>query len=436
MKNTFTLFALLLFSLLVIGQNNLKIDSKSHDLRAQVKKQISLVNQLNLNNASQVNKAILQRLDSVITDDYNQGQWNTEDRILYTYLDNSLLSEMLYFYWEEEWIGEEKQNYFYDENNRLSQQSLSYYNQMNSTWEEEILIDFAYGENGLVEEALIKYEDEDGIYYEKAVFTYAEDGELAELMMYEQGEEWYAYSKDTYAVNEELLQYEEYGYYWDGESWFNNFQQIGKCNTEWQQYESLSYFFDEEVNDWVTSNKTEFSYDEQGNLELEYSFAWDVEENSWIHFSTDQMAYNNDFIFEQLLLPFDNISDDASSRFINSFFHMLLNIEYSYLNMESNEIELTDKDKYYYSEQNVLNIMNNQDADLSFYPNPATDFLMIDFEDSKLIEAEIYNIHGSLIKIQTLNSGDIIQIGDIKPGVYLLKAKSENKIFTSKFIKK
>lgn len=436
MKNTITLFTLLLFSLLVIGQNNLKNDSEIQDVKSRVKEQIIQVNQMNLNNVLQLNKVILQRLDSVITDDYNQGQWNTEDRILYTYLDNSLLSEMLYLYWEEEWIGEEKQNYFYDENNRLSQQSLSYYNEMNSTWEEEILIDFAYGENGLVEEALIKYEDEDGIYYEKAVFNYTEDGEFTEVIMYEQYEEWYAYSKDTYAVNEELLQFEEFRYYWDGESWFNNFQQIGKCNGDWQQYESITYLLNEETGEWVNTGKVEFNYDEEGNLSIEQGFAWDTEENAWIEYSAQGMAYNNDFTFEQLFLPIDNISDDPSSRFINYFNHMLLNIEYSYLNMNSNEIELSDKDIYYYSEQNILNVIDDVDADLSFYPNPATDFLMIDFEDSKLIEAEIYNIHGSLIKIQTLNSGDIIQIGDIKPGVYLLKAKSENKIFTSKFIKK
>lgn len=436
MKNTFTLFALLLFSLLVIGQNNLKIDSKSHDLRAQVKKQISLVNQLNLNNASQLNKAILQRLDSIITDDYDQGQWNTEDRILYTYLDNSLLSEMLYLYWEEEWLGEEKDKYFYDEYNRLSQQIIFFYNQMNSTWEEEILVDFTYGENGLLEEALIKYEDEDGIYYEKAVFTYAADGELAELMMYEQDEEWIAYSKDTYTVNEELLQYEEYGYYWDGESWFNNFQQIGKCNEEWQQYESLSYYFDEEVNDWVTSNKTEFSYDELGNLELEYSFAWDVEENSWMHFSTHQMAYNNDFTFEQLFLPIDNISDNPSSRFINYFNHMLLNIEYSYLNMNSNEIELSDKEIYYYSEQNVLSIENQLRTELSLYPNPASDILKVSMGNSNNLETEIYNIHGSLIKRLVVNSGEIIHINDLNPGAYLVKVTSGSETKTLKFIKK
>ena len=436
MKNTFTLFSLLLFSLLVVGQNSLKMDSKSQETRKRVKEEILKVNKLNLNNALQLNKTMLQRLDSIITDDYDQGQWNSEDRILYSYLDNSLLSEMLYLYWEEEWLGEEKDKYFYDENNRLSQQIIFFYNQMNSTWEEEILVDFTYGENGLLEEALIKYEDEDGIYYEKAVFTYAEDGELAELMMYEQDEEWYAYSKDTYTVNEELLQYEEYGYYWDGESWFNNFQQIGKYNTEWQQYESLSYFFDEEVNDWVTSNKTEFSYDEQGNLELEYSFAWDVEENSWIHFSTHQMAYNNDFTFEQLFLPIDNISDDPSSRFINYFYHMLLNIEYSYLNMESNEIELTDKDKYYYSEQNVLSIENRLSTELSLYPNPANDILKVNMEGLLIIEAEIYNIHGSLIKRQSLNSGEMITIVDLKPGVYLLKAKNGNETLTTKFIKK
>lgn len=70
------------------------------------------------------------------------------------------------------------------------------------------------------------------------------------------------------------------------------------------------------------------------------------------------------------------------------------------------------------------------------FPNPAYDFIKIISDNSLQIEAEIYNIQGSIMKSQFLNSGETIPVSDLKPGVYLLKAKSDTEMVTTKFVKK
>lgn len=76
------------------------------------------------------------------------------------------------------------------------------------------------------------------------------------------------------------------------------------------------------------------------------------------------------------------------------------------------------------SEKNEVNI----------YPNPATDKVYIDF--NKPIQVAVYNIAGSLLKSKLIQSKhDYISIGDLQPGMYLIRSQNDNS-FARKLIKK
>ena len=77
----------------------------------------------------------------------------------------------------------------------------------------------------------------------------------------------------------------------------------------------------------------------------------------------------------------------------------------------------------------------SQPNEISVYPNPAKDFVMIQ-SLSKLVQANLYSIQGSLIfNIKTPDNSTKIPLSNLKDGVYIFKIKSESSSKTIKLIK-
>jgi len=78
-----------------------------------------------------------------------------------------------------------------------------------------------------------------------------------------------------------------------------------------------------------------------------------------------------------------------------------------------------DKSKIFYNEVNV-------------YPNPANQKIKIATQFN-LISTTIYNSVGKMILNQ--NNSDVINVEELENGLYILISKTENKIYSTKFIK-
>lgn len=80
----------------------------------------------------------------------------------------------------------------------------------------------------------------------------------------------------------------------------------------------------------------------------------------------------------------------------------------------------------------------DKSASVIVYPNPARDVLNIRFTDSsiRISEIEICDIYGKLIKkVHMDNVFHQVDIGDLVPGMYLLRMKNNQNIISKKFIK-
>lgn len=69
-------------------------------------------------------------------------------------------------------------------------------------------------------------------------------------------------------------------------------------------------------------------------------------------------------------------------------------------------------------------------SELSFYPNPVNDVLVINGSDNFLVK--IYNLHG-FIMVQTDNR--IIDVSQLAKGTYILQMETEERVLTKRFIK-
>jgi CubicO group peptidase (beta-lactamase class C family) len=72
------------------------------------------------------------------------------------------------------------------------------------------------------------------------------------------------------------------------------------------------------------------------------------------------------------------------------------------------------------------------DKKLHVYPNPANEYIKINCEGCEIITAEILNLQGKSLKFQNEST---ISIKEIESGIYFLRVKTKDKIFTEKFIK-
>ena len=73
-------------------------------------------------------------------------------------------------------------------------------------------------------------------------------------------------------------------------------------------------------------------------------------------------------------------------------------------------------------------------VEVNVYPNPASDKVYVDYNQP--IQVAVYNIAGSLLKSKLIQSKyDYISIGDLQPGVYLIRSQNDN-TFAKKLIKK
>jgi hypothetical protein len=76
---------------------------------------------------------------------------------------------------------------------------------------------------------------------------------------------------------------------------------------------------------------------------------------------------------------------------------------------------------------------------ISVFPNPAKDELNINLADlsGKNVVAEIYDVSGRLVKTEPLNGKGIQQINIqmLDKGIYFLKVKSQEKVYSVSFVR-
>lgn len=76
----------------------------------------------------------------------------------------------------------------------------------------------------------------------------------------------------------------------------------------------------------------------------------------------------------------------------------------------------------------------NIEANVSIFPNPSTDFININWQESSFAKVSIYYMNGQLIQSQNIQKGNnTIVVNSIPQGTYLLKFTDENGVYTQMF---
>ena len=73
--------------------------------------------------------------------------------------------------------------------------------------------------------------------------------------------------------------------------------------------------------------------------------------------------------------------------------------------------------------------------EIQMYPNPATDFVVVEFPDAELKQIKLLNIKGQLIKTTQAHQNLRLNVRDLKVGMYFISIQKGESIVTKRFVK-
>ncbi|MDH6252839.1 putative repeat protein (TIGR01451 family) [Chryseobacterium sp. H1D6B] len=144
-----------------------------------------------------------------------------------------------------------------------------------------------------------------------------------------------------------------------------------------------------------------------------------------------------EFIFENILLPFDDANNDGyvsfkiktkSSLAIGNSFNNTAKIYFDY-----NAPILTNTYTTTVQQTLAVNEISVSKENITVYPNPVTDILFIQSKN-EIIKAEIYDTAGRIIT-STGVQGNSIKVSELTKGNYMIKLFTNDNVVVQKFIK-
>lgn len=194
-------------------------------------------------------------------------------------------------------------------------------------------------------------------------------------------------------------------------------------------------FWDAGSGKWNVSGKAKSFKNESGLDTLTYQYHWSPESSEWIVSQKSVDEYNNNGEDSVTSIYSWNSSENQWQGLIR--YEMTYGTDKSFVNQYSGQDGqwvFTSRVISYYSGYTVTGIKNPATFEISVYPNPAREFIMIDLNDnSNSATIEIYNIQGKKVLYQRITGKEPINISDLPKGIYLYKIVNQGIHSTGKF---
>jgi hypothetical protein len=236
----------------------------------------------------------------------------------------------------------------------------------------------------------------------------------------------YSLYKYTYDANNNVISeiYSE----WDTStnSWINSSKYEYTYDANNNVTSEIYSYWDTSTTSWINYYKYEYTYDTNNNVTSEIYSLWDTSTTSWIFADKDEYTYDLTVSIDNVLAPYNMYV--GSNNPILSYFNY---------NYNGSDFVLDMKEIYYYSDITGINEFTD-DYNVSIYPNPANDYLMINTTINENLKIEIYTIRGqSVMSTECTNniSQMRIDISQLPAGIYFIRIANNQNNITKKFVK-
>jgi hypothetical protein len=184
---------------------------------------------------------------------------------------------------------------------------------------------------------------------------------------------------------------------------------------------------------WVAHDKTEYTYDTYGNPLSEIHYKYNEANFQLSKDIKYNFSYDLSCDLSGLILPLPSLlGPDYSGQIVNK------PIEYSYYywNDTSNVWIENFKGIYYYSEQNVVNVINIENENIILYPNPVSEYLNFSFTSKNNSGTfELFDIQGRKLISKKITNNEQLNLKYFDNGLYLYNLYIDSNRQSGKLIK-
>jgi hypothetical protein len=369
--------------------------------------------------------------------DISTNSWIFDSKYEYTYDANNNLTSKIESHWDtstNSWIYYYKNEYTYDDNNNLSYEIFSYWNTSTNSWINISKNECTYdANNNVIFEIWSRWDTSTNswIFSSKYEYTYDDNNNVI-FEIYSRWDtstnSWIFSSKYEYTYDDNNNVISEIYSEWDTStnSWIFDSKYEYTYDANNNLTSEIFSYWDTSTNSWIFDFKYEYTYDANNNIIYEITSYWDTSTNSWIFDSKYEFTYDLTVSIDNVLVP--NNFDIESNNPILSYFY------YYY---DGSDFVLDMKYIFYYSDITGINEVTDN-YNVSIYPNPANDYLMINTTTNENLKIEIYTIRGqSVISTECINNASQmrIDISQLPSGMYFIRIANNQNNITKKFVK-
>lgn len=418
---------------------------------------------------------IKQRMDSDLIEVWDEAtnMWVFEEKYEYAYDSNGNNTLQISYLWDEiniEWVFEVKHELGYDVHGNLTQWFMLLWDEIEGQWINFQIHDYEYNSDGIWTYSISFLWNETSsqwinyYYYER---EFGDNGEQIQDIRYKWDEttsQWINANKWDYSNDENGYMIQWIYYDWDETTsqWVyysklefdydtegNNIQDIfsywDEIEVQWIYYSKHEYDYDadrnniqdiysnwDEINShWGYVYKYEYEYSDNGNQTLSIEFNWDDGMNEWVNYSKLENTFDDTYSFSDLILPWLWAANDTVL-----FNHMLTNIMYFDWDDVTSDWEISLRDTFYYSEQEITSIEEIVTEEIKVYPNPFSEYVTFSIPNNHAqITFELFDMQGRKVMSEEIRSDEKVNMEALNQGVYFYNLIINGEKVNGKLIK-
>lgn len=282
------------------------------------------------------------------------------------------------------------------------------------------------------------------------------------------GVDWSFYQKNDYTYDGSGNLIEDYEYEWDliTLSWLNHTRTLSSYNASNKLTEQIISNWDFNLINFVNSSRQVYTYDLLGLKTSQLAQSWDRQNSIWLNEELIELKYSSGKNPEELkisrwdsknliwvqgsltLATFDELFKNKDMilpvlDIFSLFFQLdafengrpLYLILYE-IKKANGEWKNKNRMTFYYSQQIVNRIEDEDERRLIVYPNPTTGYLIFD-APLKSGTFFITTIEGHVQLAGNYVDGNLINVSDLPGGFYLLFVRDHNRLYLrSRFVKR
>ncbi len=346
--------------------------------------------------------------DTTYTRQWNTStnSWENLDRIVTTYINSLMASELMQVNENNEWVNYNFKAYYYN-NGKIIEEFEQYWNDSKVKWVDNYRKLFKYNNDGklvqITHQNIYK-----GKYIDtsKEILIYSADGKLKEKVIQNYEEAWTNFLKYQYYYNADELLMDENLAYWKDYQWENpsfNYKHT---------YDKQGNLIEKTKNQLkgqkqILLTKEEYAYTLDGNVGEHLVSTWNSKKNKWFSSNRALYTYNENgntiSMTTQISVRNNWIND------LNSEFSGINDIDYNY--------ELADSMTF------AVNPANSNGKATVEFTNPYHEFYQVSIVDESGVMIASVLTDKNEISIETVN---------LNSGLYFVELQGSN-LYSGKF---